>query len=52
MARAADVDLSIDDFQTIADKTPYLADLRCIFFPTIFSGMLNQLRVLDHQENT
>ncbi|KAL9711561.1 hypothetical protein Ac2012v2_004632 [Leucoagaricus gongylophorus] len=27
MARAADVELSIDDFQTIADKTPFLADL-------------------------
>ncbi|KAH9951528.1 dihydroxy-acid/6-phosphogluconate dehydratase [Amylocystis lapponica] len=28
MARAADVELSIDDFQTVADKTPYLADLK------------------------
>ncbi|KAF8650408.1 hypothetical protein AX16_005215 [Volvariella volvacea WC 439] len=28
MARAADVELSIDDFQTIANKTPYLADLK------------------------
>jgi len=27
MARAADVELSIDDFQMIADKTPFLADL-------------------------
>lgn len=27
MARAADVELTIDDFQTVADKTPYLADL-------------------------
>jgi hypothetical protein len=27
MARAADIELSIDDFQTVADKTPYLADL-------------------------
>jgi hypothetical protein len=27
MARAADVELSIEDFQTVADKTPYLADL-------------------------
>jgi dihydroxyacid dehydratase/phosphogluconate dehydratase len=27
MARAADVELSIDDFQPVADKTPYLADL-------------------------
>ncbi|KAI0744274.1 dihydroxy-acid and 6-phosphogluconate dehydratase [Daedaleopsis nitida] len=28
MARAADVELTIDDFQMIADKTPYLADLK------------------------
>lgn len=28
MAKAAKVDLTIDDFQRIADKTPYLADLK------------------------
>ncbi|PVF98197.1 putative dihydroxy-acid dehydratase [Serendipita vermifera] len=28
MARAAEVPLSIDEFQTIAERTPYLADLR------------------------
>ncbi|EMD37562.1 hypothetical protein CERSUDRAFT_114198 [Gelatoporia subvermispora B] len=28
MARAADVHLEIDDFQRIADRTPYLADLK------------------------
>ncbi|KAG6335579.1 hypothetical protein ID866_3519 [Astraeus odoratus] len=28
MARAADIPLTIDDFQEIADKTPYLADLK------------------------
>ncbi len=28
MARAAEVDLTIDDFQTISDRTPYLADLK------------------------
>jgi len=27
MARAAEIELAIDDFQTIADKTPFLADL-------------------------
>jgi dihydroxy-acid dehydratase len=27
MARAAEIELSIDDFQMIADKTPFLADL-------------------------
>ncbi|KAI0793190.1 dihydroxy-acid dehydratase [Abortiporus biennis] len=28
MARSADIDLNIDDFQQVADKTPYLCDLR------------------------
>ncbi|KAI0369649.1 dihydroxy-acid and 6-phosphogluconate dehydratase [Pilatotrama ljubarskyi] len=28
MARAADVELTIDDFQKVADRTPYLADLK------------------------
>jgi dihydroxy-acid dehydratase len=28
MARAADIDLTIDDFQAVADRTPYLADLK------------------------
>lgn len=28
MARAAEVPLTIDEFQPIADRTPYLADLR------------------------
>ncbi|KDQ57649.1 hypothetical protein JAAARDRAFT_270916 [Jaapia argillacea MUCL 33604] len=28
MARAADIELTIDDFQRVADKTPYLADLK------------------------
>ncbi|KAF8348290.1 dihydroxy-acid and 6-phosphogluconate dehydratase [Amanita rubescens] len=28
MARAADIELTIDDFQTIAEKTPYLADVK------------------------
>ncbi|TBU24505.1 dihydroxy-acid and 6-phosphogluconate dehydratase [Dichomitus squalens] len=28
MARAADVNITIDDFQTITDKTPWLADLK------------------------
>jgi dihydroxy-acid dehydratase len=34
MARAADVELTIDDFQTVADKTPFLADLKCVFAET------------------
>jgi dihydroxy-acid dehydratase len=32
MARAADVPLSIDDFQEVSDRTPYLADLKCVQF--------------------
>jgi dihydroxy-acid dehydratase len=28
MARAADIELTIDDFQGVADRTPYLADLK------------------------
>ncbi|KAK7685189.1 hypothetical protein QCA50_011552 [Cerrena zonata] len=28
MARSADIELHIDDFQKVADRTPYLADLR------------------------
>lgn len=28
IARAAEVPLTIDDFQVIADRTPYLADLK------------------------
>ena len=28
IARAAEVPLTIDDFQAIADRTPYLADLK------------------------
>lgn len=28
MARAVDVDLTIDDFQAVTDRTPYLADLK------------------------
>lgn len=28
MARSADIELTIDDFQMVADRTPYLADLK------------------------
>ncbi|KAE9411221.1 dihydroxy-acid and 6-phosphogluconate dehydratase [Gymnopus androsaceus JB14] len=28
MARSADIELSIDDFQTISEKTPFIADLK------------------------
>jgi dihydroxyacid dehydratase/phosphogluconate dehydratase len=30
MARAADVPLTIDDFQEVSDRTPYLADLKYV----------------------
>ena len=30
MARAADVELTIDDFQAVRDRTPYLCDLKCV----------------------
>ena len=30
MARAAEVELTIDDFQTVADKTPFLANLKYV----------------------
>ena len=33
MARAADVELTIDDFQMIADRTPYLADVKYVPSP-------------------
>lgn len=35
MARAADIDLTIDDFQTVADRTPYLADLKYVHHPAL-----------------
>jgi hypothetical protein len=31
MARAADVEVTIDDFQKVADRTPYIADLKYDF---------------------
>lgn len=40
MARAADIELTIDDFQTIAEKTPYLADVK---FVQVFCTSLLQL---------
>lgn len=40
MARAADVELNIDDFQLIGDKTPYLADLKYAFVPRAFCFIL------------
>lgn len=31
IARAADVTLTIDDFQEVSDRTPYIADLKYAF---------------------
>jgi len=39
MARAAEVDLTIDDFQMIADKTPFLADLMYVQVPAAIFGV-------------
>ncbi|KAG2153733.1 dihydroxy-acid and 6-phosphogluconate dehydratase [Suillus bovinus] len=38
IARAADVPLTIDDFQMISDRTPYLADLNRLRSLTVLSG--------------
>ncbi|KAF9452730.1 dihydroxy-acid dehydratase [Macrolepiota fuliginosa MF-IS2] len=64
MARAADVELSIDDFQMIADKTPYLADLkpsgqyymedihRVGGIPAILKYLLNHTDLIDGSQLT
>lgn len=31
IARAADIPLTIDDFQEVSDRTPYIADLKYAF---------------------
>ena len=36
MARSADVELTIDDFQKVADKTPYLADLKYVSYQALY----------------
>lgn len=41
MARAAEIELSIDDFQMISDKTPFLADLMYV------QGFLSPFFVVD-----
>ncbi|KAJ6587169.1 dihydroxy-acid/6-phosphogluconate dehydratase [Mycena vulgaris] len=64
MARAADVELSIDDFQMITDKTPYLADLkpsgkyymedihRVGGIPAILKYLLNHTDLIDGSQLT
>ncbi|CAK5281629.1 unnamed protein product [Mycena citricolor] len=64
MARAADIELTIDDFQAITDKTPYLADLkpsgkyymedihRVGGIPAILKYLLNHTDLIDGSQLT
>ncbi|KAJ7747388.1 dihydroxy-acid/6-phosphogluconate dehydratase [Mycena metata] len=64
MARAADIELTIDDFQMITDKTPYLADLkpsgkyymedihRVGGVPAIMKYLLNHTDLIDGSQLT
>ncbi|KAH9485094.1 Putative dihydroxy-acid dehydratase, mitochondrial [Psilocybe cubensis] len=64
MARAAEIDLTIDDFQMIADKTPFLADLmpsgryymedihRIGGIPAILKYLLNHTDLIDGSQLT
>jgi len=40
IARAADIELSISDFQMVADKTPFLADLMCVQSTSLVTDVL------------
>ena len=51
MARAADVELDIDDFQRIGDKAPYLADLKCVGDPYSWD-FIKDMHPIDLLENT
>ncbi|RXW25070.1 hypothetical protein EST38_g812 [Candolleomyces aberdarensis] len=64
MARAAEIELSIDDFQAVADKTPFLADLmpsgryymedihRIGGIPAIVKYLLNHTDLIDGSQMT
>lgn len=64
MARAAEIELTIDDFQMIADKTPFLADLmpsgryymddihRIGGIPAIVKYLLNHTDLIDGSQLT
>ncbi|KAG5638461.1 hypothetical protein H0H81_012526 [Sphagnurus paluster] len=52
MARAADVELSIDDFQHIGDKTPFLADLKIGGIPGILKYLLKYTDLIDGTQLT
>jgi hypothetical protein len=49
MARAADIPLTIDDFQEVADRTPYLADLKSVTLKELQYYLLIAMDTLDHQ---
>ncbi|EAU91170.2 dihydroxy-acid dehydratase [Coprinopsis cinerea okayama7 len=64
MARAAEIDLTIDDFQAVADRTPFLADLmpsgryymedihRIGGIPAIVKYLLNHSDLIDGNQMT
>lgn len=64
MARAADIELTVDDFQAISDKTPYIADLkpsgkyymedvhRVGGIPAILKYLLNHTDLIDGTQLT
>ncbi|KAK7035449.1 hypothetical protein VNI00_011742 [Paramarasmius palmivorus] len=64
MARAADIELTVDDFQHVANKTPYLADLkpsgkyymedvhRVGGIPAILKYLLNHTDLIDGNQMT
>ncbi|PBK58851.1 dihydroxy-acid dehydratase [Armillaria solidipes] len=64
MARAADIELTVDDFQAISDKTPYIADLkpsgkyymedvhRVGGIPAILKYLLNHTDLIDGSQLT
>ncbi|VDC01636.1 unnamed protein product [Peniophora sp. CBMAI 1063] len=64
MARSADIELTIDDFQRVADRTPYLADLkpsgkyymedlhRVGGIPAIIKYLLNHTDLIDGSQMT
>lgn len=51
MARAADIPLTIDDFQEVADRTPYLADLKKVYNHKKYINLLTWIFCLDRLEN-
>ena len=52
MARSADVDLKIDDFQEIANRTPVLADLKCVLRVESWKLLLTWFVFAGHPAST